>query len=128
MSDVSSTSNRTVWIDIPVADLDRAEKFYRGVLAVPISRETYKGSECCVFGQHDGNGACLLVDQDAITADRGILVYMNVDGRLRDALKKAEILGGQVIEDAHAIGPHGYRAVIHDSEGNRLALHSTVSD
>jgi hypothetical protein len=27
-------------------------------------------------------------------------------------------------EPVHAIGPHGFRAVILDSEGNRLALHS----
>jgi predicted enzyme related to lactoylglutathione lyase len=25
----------------------------------------------------------------------------------------------------HAIGPHGFRAVLLDSEGNRIALHSS---
>jgi uncharacterized protein len=29
-----------------------------------------------------------------------------------------------VVEDATAIGPHGFRAVVLDSEGNRGALHS----
>ena len=26
----------------------------------------------------------------------------------------------------HAIGPHGFRALIRDSEGNRIALHSNT--
>ena len=32
--------------------------------------------------------------------------------------------GGTVVLDTHEIGPHGYRAIILDSEGNRIALHS----
>ncbi len=32
--------------------------------------------------------------------------------------------GGKVLEPKHAIGPHGYRAVVLDSAGNRKALHS----
>ena len=31
---------------------------------------------------------------------------------------------GKVLESKHQIGPHGFRTVILDSEGNRLALHS----
>jgi hypothetical protein len=32
--------------------------------------------------------------------------------------------GGKVLQPKHPIGPHGFRAVILDSEGNRVALHS----
>jgi predicted enzyme related to lactoylglutathione lyase len=49
---------------------------------------------------------------------------MNVDGRIRDAVAQVEKLGGKVVEPVHPIGPHGCRAVILDSEGNRIALHS----
>jgi uncharacterized protein len=34
-------------------------------------------------------------------------------------------MGGKVVKPVHSIGPHGFRAVILDSEGNRIALHST---
>jgi hypothetical protein len=34
--------------------------------------------------------------------------------------------GGKVIEDTHAIGPHGFRALLVDSEGNRIAVHSNT--
>ena len=35
--------------------------------------------------------------------------------------------GGEVMQPKHQIGPYGYRAVVIDSEGNRIALHSTVA-
>jgi predicted enzyme related to lactoylglutathione lyase len=49
---------------------------------------------------------------------------MNVDGRIRDAVRQVEKLGGRVLEPVKGIGPHGFRAVVLDSEGNRIALHS----
>lgn len=77
--------------------------------------------------QHDeGNGGCLVVSPDEITADKGILVYMNVEGRIRDAAEMVEKHSGKILQDVHAIGPHGFRAVALDSEGNRIALHSHV--
>jgi predicted enzyme related to lactoylglutathione lyase len=32
--------------------------------------------------------------------------------------------GGKVVQAKHAIGPFGFRAIIVDSEGNRVALYS----
>ena len=125
MTDLNTQHNRAVWFDIPVADLDRAAHFYREVLAVPVHREQFDEMSFCVLDHKEGNGGCLVVDEKKITADGGILVYMNVDGRIRDAVAKVESNGGRIIEDVHAIGPHGFRALILDSEGNRLALHST---
>lgn len=125
MSDLNSTQNRAVWFDIPVADLDRAAAFYRGVLGVGVQREQFNDFAFCVIEHHDGNGGCLVPKAGEIRSDGGILLYLNVDGRMRDALGRVESLGGKVLEPAHAIGPHGWRAIILDSEGNRLALHST---
>ena len=39
---------------------------------------------------------------------------------------KTRAHGGNVIEEIHSIGPHGFRAIILDSEGNRMVLHSGV--
>jgi len=49
---------------------------------------------------------------------------LNVDGRIREAVGQTERRGGKILEPIRAIGPHGFRAVILDSEGNRVALHS----
>ena len=74
----------------------------------------------------DGNGGCLVPNAGEIARERGILLYMNVNGRLGDAVSHVERLGGAVLEPPKAIGPHGFRAVVRDSEGNRIALHSMV--
>ncbi len=123
MGDLNSKVNRAVWFDIPVADLDRAARFYRAVLAVGVTKETYGDFSFCVFDHQDGNGGCLVLNKAEIAAG-GVLLYLNANGRIRDAASKVVPNGGSVIEDTHPIGPHGFRAVVLDSEGNRIALHS----
>jgi predicted enzyme related to lactoylglutathione lyase len=123
MSDFNSQHNRAVWFDIPVADLERAASFYRGVLAIGMHREQFQGYAFYVLEHAAGNGGCLVENPSAIGAS-GVLLYLNVDGRIRDAVSEAEQRGGTLIEPIHPIGPHGFRAVIRDSEGNRVALHS----
>jgi predicted enzyme related to lactoylglutathione lyase len=124
MSDVNTLHNRVVWFDLPVADLDRAARFYAAVLAIKVSRESFDGFSFAVLEHDQGNGGCLVPNAAEVSATQGILVYFNVDGRIRDAVAKAEAHGGKVTQPIHAIGPHGFRAIVIDSEGNRIALHS----
>ena len=126
MSDLNSVHNRAVWFDIPVADLDRAAAFYRAVLGVDVEKNAFDGFSFCVIEHDKGNGGCLVPGADQITSTGGILLYMNVEGRIRNAVGKVQALGGRIVEPAKAIGPHGFRAVVLDSEGNRIALHSSV--
>lgn len=124
MSDLNQKINRVVWFDIPVADLDRARAFYRAVLDIEVHQESFDGFRFCVFDHKDGNGGCLVPNADEIAESGGVLIYLNVDGRIRDAQARAAEFGGRVVEPVHAIGPHGFRAIVRDSEGNRVALHS----
>ena len=123
MSDFNTEHNRVVWLDIPVVDLDRAVTFYGGVLDCELTVDTYGDMRFAVIAHDKGNGGCLVPNPDEVAADRGMLVYFNVDGRLQDAVAKVTELGGEVMQAVHSLGPHGFRAVIRDSEGNRLALH-----
>jgi len=43
------------------------------------------------------------------------------------AVAQVKAMSGNVKNDMHGFGLHGFRAIIIDSESNRLALHS-VSD
>src|SRR3954465_3097118 len=123
MSDNNQQNNRAVWFDIPVADLDRAVNFYRAVLGIRVDKQTIGDFSLGVFEHEGGNGGCLVLNQKEIAAG-GVLVYLNVNGRICDAVSKVVPSGGSIIQDTQSIGPHGFRAVVLDSEGNRIALHS----
>jgi uncharacterized protein len=118
-------ANTVVWFDIPVLDLDRALKFYNAVLGKTLTKQEFPGMTIGLF-PHEGTdvGGCIFTKADEKPSAQGILVYLNVQGRLDDAVGAVEKNGGKVLQPKHQIGPHGYRAVILDSEGNRLALHS----
>jgi predicted enzyme related to lactoylglutathione lyase len=126
MSDLNAAQNRLVWFDIPVADLERAAAFYRGVLGVGVHVETSAAYSFAVLEHKDGNGGCLVPKAGEISSTAGILVYLNVNGRIRDAVQQVEKLGGRIVEPPRSMGPHGFRAIVVDSEGNRIALHAAT--
>lgn len=126
MSDFNSQHNRAVWFDIPAVDLDRAAAFYAAVLGIKVHKEQTPGGAFCVLEHHNGNGGCLVAGEPDTSTSRGILLYLNVDGRIRDAVELVARKGGRVLQPVQSIGPHGFRAIVVDSEGNRVALHSST--
>jgi hypothetical protein len=128
MSDFNSKNNRVVWMDIYVDDLDRACAFYEAVLAIECTRESFGEVDFAVLEHKDGNGGCLVPRPEGQKNPNwySVMVYLNADGRIRDAVAQVEKLGGRVALDVHPIGPHGFRALIEDSEGNPIALHSNT--
>ena len=126
MSDLNSAKNRVVWFDIPVANLARATTFYRAVLGVGVEPAAFDDFSFAVIEHSDGNGGCLVPNAAQIASEGGILVYLNAEGRIRDAVAQVQRLGGRIVEPTHPIGPHGFRAIVLDSEGNRIALHSST--
>ena len=114
--------NHIVWADIPVVDLNRAINFYRAVLNCEIEQQEQDGKKIGVIP----NWATLVVAETEISENSGILIYISVEKRIRDAVKRVDEHGGKVMQRIHTIAPYGFRAIVLDSEGNRLALHSTV--
>ena len=125
MSEMHTSPDRVVWFDLPVADLERASRFYAAVLGIEVS-PAKAGNFTFAVLEHgpDGNGGCLIPNAKEVSA-AGILVYMNVEGRIRDAVAQTQKQGGRLLKAIESIGPHGFRAVVLDSEGNRIALHSS---
>jgi hypothetical protein len=121
-----AAQNQFVWVDIPVTDLNRAIGFYSAVLGAPVTRE---GGPGFFFGllphANEGVGGCLVTSSaEAAPSQLGPLIYLNANGRLHEAVRLAQQMGGTVVHPVHQIGEHGWRAIVHDSEGNRIALHS----
>jgi len=65
-----------------------------------------------------------LQNADAKPSESGPLLYLNMHNRLDEALDAVEEHGGRVLSGKHSIGSFGFRAIVLDSEGNRVALHS----
>jgi hypothetical protein len=122
-------SNTFVWVDIPVADLDRAIAFYRAVTGKPVDKIGGPGFNFGLF-EHEGDsvGGCLIeAGEGAAPSMAGPLVYIDASDRLDAAVAAAEKGGGKVLKAKHSIAPNGFRAIIADSEGNRVALHSMTA-
>jgi predicted enzyme related to lactoylglutathione lyase len=119
------------WTDIPVTNFDRAVKFYSAVLGQKVPKMSEGGAEYGLLPHEEQSASgCLCVSADSAGLENkpsqsGPLIYLSVAGRLDDAVKAVRANGGKVLQEKQQIGPHGFRAVIVDSEGNRIALHSS---
>jgi predicted enzyme related to lactoylglutathione lyase len=113
------------WCDIPVVDLDRAIAFYAAVLGAPVKKQEYPGMAIGLLPGSDPDvTGCLHKSDTDLPSDHGPLVYFSCQGRLDEAVAGATANGGKVLQTKHSIGPYGFRALVLDSEGNRIALHS----
>ena len=75
-------------------------------------------------GEDQDVSGCLHVSSTDKPSENGPLIYLNCNGRLDEAILAVAQHHGKVLLAKHQIGPHGFRAVVLDSEGNRIALHS----
>jgi predicted enzyme related to lactoylglutathione lyase len=121
------SANTICWTDIPVIKLDRAIKFYSAVLDAKVTHEKEHGFEFGLLPHHKNNASgCLFKfsKKENRPSKSGPLVYLNVNGRMDAALKAVKKARGKILVGKEQIGPYGYRAIILDTEGNRIALHS----
>jgi hypothetical protein len=94
------------------------------VLGQKIEKQSYSGKEFAAFGHENGVGCCLFAADEVQPSANGPLIYLNCKGRLEEAAAAVTPNGGKILQPKHQIGPYGFRAVVLDSEGNRIALHS----
>jgi predicted enzyme related to lactoylglutathione lyase len=121
-------ANQVVWFDVPVTDLDRAIRFYSAVLSAPPRKQDMQGMQFAVFAHEENEmSGCLTPGAPGDTnkpSSNGPLLYFNCQGRLDQAIAGVEPNGGKILQPKHPIGPYGFRSIVLDSEGNRIALHS----
>lgn len=118
--------NSVVWFEIYVQDMARARAFYEAVFATRLERLDSPGIEMWTFPGDDARpGASgALVHMDGYpSGGNSSLVYFGCDDCAVEA-SRAEAAGGSVFRDKFSIGPYGFVAMIVDTEGNMLGLHS----
>ena len=124
-------SNALNWFEIPVSDFDRAKKFYESIFnyEMPESTmgETRMGFFLYDFKAGKIGGAIVLNENLLQPSERGSLVYLNAQPDLQIILDRTEAAGGTILKPKTIISEEqnlGYWALIKDTEGNRVALHS----
>jgi uncharacterized protein len=126
---MSSTAQRHAlnWFEIPVLDIERAQRFYEAVLGSPMRREQMGEHTLAVFPcDGDGVGGCLLAGSGpAWPATVGSMVYLNAAPSLDAVLARVERAGGRLSTPKVAL-PDGMGVFAHitDTEGNRVGLHA----
>ena len=114
------------WFEIPTTDLDRASRFYEAVLGATVKREHFDGTgmQMAVFqGDEASVRGALIVDERRKPAADGALVYLHARD-LDASLARIEKAGGNVVMPKTDIGPPGFIALVRDTEGNVVGLHS----
>jgi hypothetical protein len=121
--------NAIHWFEIPVADLDRAQRFYETLLAKAMRREQMGPQTLAVFAYEDGIGGALLKSDTAPAPGiDGTLAYLNAGPSLDAVLSRAGELGATVLLPKTELPRNiGFIAQIVDSEGNRIGLHSQAA-
>ena len=127
MTQATTTRHALNWFEIPVRDIDRAQRFYESLLGTTLRREAMGPQTLAVFPYGEaGVGGCLLAGAAAPQpATHGTLVYLDAQPSLDAVLARVESAGGRVTTPKVQLpGDMGCFAHITDSEGNRVGLHS----
>jgi uncharacterized protein len=129
---VQQKNNAVGWFELPVADMERAIKFYETVFGIKLERNQMGPLDMAWFPWvDDGMGASgsLVYHQEMYKPSvDGVVIYFTAhSGDLANELSRVEPAGGKVIQPKTLITEDiGYMALLIDSEGNRVALHSQM--
>lgn len=123
--------NALNWFEIPVNDFDRAKNFYEKILDYQMP-ENQLGEARMGFLLYDFQGGKVggaIVYRPGFhePSRHGALIYLNCQPDLQLVLDRVEKSGGKISQTKTLISEEqqlGYWALIHDTEGNRVALHS----
>ncbi len=127
---MSNDMNVVGWFEIPVADMDRAVKFYEAVFGYRLERHQMGAIDMAWFPMqpesYGAMGALVCNEEFYKPSTEGTLVYFHAPtGELDNELGKVEVAGGKLLIPKTQISEeHGHMAVCLDTEGNRIALHS----
>ena len=122
-------SNPVGWFEIYVADLDRAKTFYQAVLQRPMEDlPTPPGGDLqmCAFTMNPtgpGAAGALVKSPQTGPGSGGTLVYFSTPDCALEAARAAAH-GGLLLQPKMSIGPYGFIAIVQDTEGNTIGLHS----
>jgi predicted enzyme related to lactoylglutathione lyase len=121
------TTDAISWFEIPVRDLDRAQRFYETVLDRKLARETMGEERLAIFpaGEGRAQGCINIGPQPVAPSTSGTRVYLDAAPSIDAALSRVADAGGKVVVRKTALpSGMGYWAHMSDTEGNIVGLHA----
>jgi uncharacterized protein len=114
------------WFDIPATEFDRAVRFYETVLGVSLIRENMLGAQLAMFPARPGETTGAILARPGVTpGTTGSTIYLKAGDDLSAALARVDRAGGKVLHPKTFIKEGwGYFAIVLDTEGNSVGLHS----
>lgn len=122
--------NPVGWFEIPVLNMDRAISFYETVFQMELEKHQMGPLEMAWFPMLEGKmgspGSLVKNEDHYKPSENGPLVYFTAhSGDLQNELSRVETAGGKILMPKKEISEgYGFMALVLDSEGNRIALHS----
>ena len=112
------------WFEIPVTDIERAASFYGAIFGRSLEIAHGLDFASALFPHDEGIGGGLVAGDGYTPNSQGSLIYLNANPDLNIVLGRVRQAGGEVLKAKTDIGENGFFALILDTEGNRVALHS----
>ena len=122
-------TNPVGWFEIYVQDMNRAKAFYESVLQTtlePLCSPAMPNMEMYSFSHQTdkwGAGGALVKLKGVPSGGNSTLVYFNCEDCAVVAARVVSV-GGQIDRDKCSIGDYGFIALVVDTEGNMIGLHS----
>ena len=123
-------NNAVGWFEIPTVNMERAIAFYEKVLGLKLERHQMGPLDMAWFpwleDKPGSPGSLVHAPEFYKPSADGVVIYLTAhSGDLTNELSRVADAGGKVIQPKTQISEdHGNMALIIDSEGNRVALHS----
>jgi len=123
-------NNAISWFEIAATDLNRAQKFYETIFGIAMIPMDLPNIKMRMFPLEDmmtqvGGAVVESGGFHKASATDGPLIYLNANPDVQNVLDKVVGAGGNIMVPKTEISPEfGYMAVINDTEGNRIGLHS----
>ena len=120
-------ANPINWFEIPVTDMARAKAFYEHVFDISMVLQDFGPLQMAWFPMWEnaqGASGSLVKAESYVPSHAGTMVYFSVEN-IAGVLERVQEKGGAVLNPKKSVGDYGFVAHFEDSEGNRVALHSS---
>ncbi len=125
---MNTQRNAVGWFELYVQDMGRAKAFYQNTFQVKLERLEAPGVELWAFPNPMGMDApgcpgALVRMEGKDSGVGGTIVYFSSEDCAQEASRAVQN-GGQIQKGKMSIGQYGFIALILDTEGNMIGIHS----